>query len=195
MLIKERIHGFCNSVFRSKGSLWVPLLDIVVPKHQNILSIVEGPRGKFLYAGHNIVTDAGDVYYAQRAMTETPTNAFANLYLSSEAWGAPGKGSTSSGLASIIAGTEKAPTSGYPKTDDDDTDNTGAGADVMTWLYSYAKGDFNDNDIEGGAISIASVPAWGSGSTPMLTAFNQTAFAKTANDTLKQFVNHTQNGV
>ena len=195
MLIKERIHGFCNSVYRTKGGLWVPLLDMVVPKHRNILSIVDGPRGKFLYAAPNIVTDAGDQYYAQSAMGETPTNAFINLYLSTVAWGSPGKTSNSSGIASMIAGTEKAPTATYPKTNDGDSDNTGAGIDVMTWLYSYTKADFNDPSIEGGAISIASVPAWGSGSTPVLTAFNQTAFEKTANDTLKQFVNHTQNGV
>lgn len=195
MLIRERVHGFCNKVFRSKGSLWVPLLDLVVPKHHNILSIVEGPRGKFLYAGHNIVTDAGDQYYAQSALGETPTNAFANLYLSTVAWGAPGKTSNSSGLASVISGSEKAPTATYPKTNDGDSDNTGAGIDVMSWLYSYTKADFNDPSIEGGAISIASVPAWGSGTTPMLTAFNQTAFEKTSNDTLKQFLNHQQNGV
>lgn len=199
MIIRARVQGFLNRVYRSKGSLWLPLMDLVVPRHKNILLVLGTPEGTTLHAASNIVTDAGDVYYAQKAVGESPTNAFSKLYLSTVNWDSshPAKGSTSDNIASMISGTEKAATAGYPKTADSDTDNTGAGTDVVTWLFSYTKADFNDADIDAGAISKASVTSWGAGagSDPLLTAFDLTTFAKTANDTLKVFVNHTANGV
>ena len=196
MLLKTRVGGFANRVLRSTAGLWLPMQDLCVPLHDNILLVVDGKGGKRLYAAHNIVTDAGDTWYAQSACGETPTNDFDSLYLSSVNWTTtPAKDHNSSDIASMISGSEKAVSATYPKTNDADADNTGAGVDIVTWLFSYAKTDFNDADIEGGAISIASVPAWGSGSTPLLTNFNITSFAKTANDTLKVFVNHEMLGV
>ena len=198
MLIKQQVHGFVNKVFRSKGGLWIPLLGIVVPKHKNVLAIVGTPRGNVLYASHNLVTDEGDRFYAQRAAGETATNNFANCYLSTDPFSpAPAKDTDSDDLASVLSGSEKSPSATYPKTDDDDADNTGAGVDVITWLYSWAKADFNDSDIEGLAIAVAGVTSWGVGAgvDQLLTAVNQAAFEKTANDTLKIFVNHTQNGI
>ena len=195
MLIKTRLHRFTNKVYETAHGLWVASMDLVVPKHHNILAIVSGPQGRVLHAAHNIVTDAGDIYYAEQMVDGTPTNAFNSLYLSSVTWTVLNKTSTSTNIASMIAGTEKSVDGTYPQVSDGDTDNTGAGGDVATWRFSYAKGDFNDTDIEGGAISTASVPAWGSGGTVVLSAFNLTSFAKTANDTLKMFINHTANGV
>jgi hypothetical protein len=199
MLIKSTVHGFAHKVYTSTAGLWVPLLDILVPKHHNILCVLGTPGGKVLFPAHNIVTDMGDRYYAQRAVSETPTDTFARLYLSAVNWdgGHPAKGSVTDNIASVIAGTEKAATGTYPKTADADADNTGAGVDVVTWAFSYTKADFNAATIEAGALAAAAVTSWGAGAgvNNLLTAFDLTTFAKTANDTLKVFVNHTMNGV
>lgn len=199
MLIKSSVAGFAHAVYHSAAGLWVPLRDSLVPKHHNILCVLGTPAGTQLIPAHNIVTDAGDKYYAQKAVGETPTDAFARLYLSTVNWDVthPSKTSVSDNIASMIAGTEKAATATYPKTNDGDTDNTGAGVDVVTWLFSYTKADFNDADIDAGAIAAAAVTSWGAsaGTHNVLTAFDLTTFAKTANDTLKVFVNHTMNGV
>ena len=197
MLIKERLTRFKNKVYVSKHGIWCD--GLLEHRHRNVLAILnsEEEGRRLLMMSHNIVTDAGDTYYAQKAVGETVTNAFTSLYLSSVNWDAshPAKGSLSANIASMIAGSEKAVSATYPKTNDGDADNTGAGADIVSWLFSYAKADFNDADIDAGAISVASVPAWGSGTNVLLAAFDFTAFAKTANDTLKIFVNHQMNGI
>lgn len=187
--------GFQNRVWKSLAGLWFPDQDLIVPKHKNVLCVLDGPGGKQLLAAKNIVTNAGDVYYAERGAAETPANAFDRLSLSSVDFSpAPAKATDAGDLASVISGATSAMESGYPKTNDADADNTGAGTDIITWLASYAKGDFNDTDIEDGCIHVNGA-TFGSGSDPLLTAFSMTSFAKTADDTLKVFVNHTVSGV
>lgn len=194
MLIRNRVHRFKNRVYETAKNIYLP--GLIVPKHRNILLVLENDSGKELMAAHNIVTNAGDTYYAQKACGESPTNAFANLKLSTANWNAshPAKGSNTGNIASQITGSNKAVTATYPKTNDSDTDNTGAGADIITWLFSYGKADFSDTDIDAGAIS-TSAAALGTGTDPLLTAFDLTTFAKTTNDTLKVFVNHEVTGV
>ena len=198
MLLKHVISDCKTRVYRTRASLWFPVYDLVLPRYNNILLVRHGPQGCEIFPAHNIVTDDGDTYYAQRMSVETPTNTFNSLYLSTVAWDAthPQKSSNSDDIASMIAGSEKAVAATYPRTNDPDADNTGAGPDVTSWLFSYAKADFNDNDIEAGAITLAGVTSWGggAGTDPLLTGFALTTFAKTANDTLKVFVNHTANG-
>src|SRR5580765_3846343 len=189
MLIRHALPGFINRVILSKHSLFVPLFDAMLPKHMNVLAIVEGEEGRLLVPAHNIVTDAGDVYYAQKSASETPTNTFNTLTLATA--GTPGKSATYASFTPI-ASTGKTPTAAYPKTNDADADNTGASTKVVTWLFSYAKADFNNAAISHGEIS-ATAP---SGSVPLMTGFAFAApFAKTANDTLKVFVNHQMLGV
>lgn len=199
MLLKRSTdQPFLNRVLETRAGLWVPGQDIVVPKHRNVLAILGTPRGKILIPASNIVGDAGDLYYAQSAVGEAVTNAFDSGYLSSVAWGTgPNKTTASDDIASMIASVEKLVSATYPKTNDGDGDNTGAGTDIVTWLFSWAKADFNDADIEAGAISLPTNTSWGGagGNDPILTGFAFTAFAKTADDTLKVFVNHQMNGV
>lgn len=156
-----------------------------------IVAVLEHEDGTSeVFETHNIITDAGDTFYAQKICGQTPTNAFANLILGSGAV-SPTKASTYASITPI-ASTNKAPTATYPKTSDADADNTGAGADIVTWAYSYAKADFNHAAITEGVISLAGA----TGSNPVLCHFRfASAINKTANDTLKVFVNHTQNGV
>lgn len=197
--IRKSVPGFAHRVFKTAAGLLLPHLDLLLPRHNNILCVIRPEVGlPFIAAGHNIVGDAGDVWYAQRAAGETPTNTFANLYLSTAAWSpSVGKSTDTDDLASVISGSSKAATGGYPQTDDADADNTGADVDVVSWAFSYSKADFNATGIVSGAIAASGVTSWGAGAgtDPVLTAFSITSFDKTANDTLKVFVNHTMNGV
>jgi hypothetical protein len=189
MLIRHSIPGFSNRVYGSLASLFVPLFDAMLPKHDNVLAVIEGPEGRLLIPAHNIVTDAGDIYYAQKSCGEVVTNAFNSMVMCSA--GTPGKGALYSAFTAI-AGSTKVVSAGYPKTNDPDADNTGDAVNVATWLGSWAKADFNNAAISHGLITIAA-PISGSN---LLTGYAfAAAFAKTVNDTLKVFVNHQMLGI
>lgn len=146
-----------------------------------------------IHKTHNIITNAGDLYYAQQGAGETPTNAFDSLWLGDSTSSAPGKGNDSDDL-NLIASTAKTVKATYPKTNDTgDSDNTGDGVDVVTWTFEYATSDFNDTAITDGMIGVGAYGA----SEDCLTHFEFTggSFGKTASDTLKVIVNHTFNGV
>jgi len=168
------------------------LIGVVGMGMWNVIAVLKKADGtkKVLFA-KNIVTDEGDKWYAQKACGETPTNNFNTMVLGNGTQPTWGKSSTYDDLGSPISGSEKTVSSGYPKTNDDDTDNTGAGADVVTWKFEWGKTDFSATGINQAVITVAS-PGTGS---PILTGFNFTSsFDKTENDTLKVFVNHTMNG-
>lgn len=137
----------------------------------------------------NLVTDAGDLWYAQKLALQgdTVTNDFAagRIVLGTGAV-TPTKTSTYSNLTPI-AGSAKAQTSGYPKRNDTDTDNTGKATDSITWKGDWAAGDFNQaSGIVEGCITIAS-PIAGS---PLLSFFQLATFGKDSSTTLTLWVNH-----
>jgi hypothetical protein len=186
MLIRHAVYGFAHRVYRSKGSLFVPRFDAMVPRHKNVLAVLGTREGKFLIPASNIVTDEGDKYYAQNAASESPTNAFGVQVMCSA--GTPAKGADYADFTAI-SGSTKAHTATYPKTNDGDSDNTGADVDIVTYLVSYTKADFNDAAISHGVITNATPVV--SPPTPLLTGYAfDDPFAKSANDTLKVFVNH-----
>ena len=159
---------------------------------ENVIMIVRNEAGeiKGIHKSKNIVTDAGDLFYAQKGCSASPTNAFANCKLGT-ATAAEGKASTYATLT-VITGSEKAPTATYPKVNDTDTDNTGKAADSITYKYEWAGADFNDAAIACGGIIVAAASV----TDPLLTHFKFTAaFAKTATDTLTLYVNHNFLGV
>lgn len=142
-----------------------------------------------VYETKNIVTDAGDVYYAQQGANETPTNNFTQMELGSA--GTPGK-AANTGSFTLIASTAKTVKATYPKTNDGDADNTGAATDSVTWTFEWAAGDFNHAAITHGWIVVAGH----GGSAPILTGFAFAAsFPKASTDTLKVIVNHNFLGV
>lgn len=156
-----------------------------------ILTRADGTRE--IYHADNIVTDAGDVWYAQKIGGETPTNNFNTMVLGN---GTPAptwtKTSNYGNLAGAIAASAKVVTSGYPRRNDTDPDNTGAGVKVITWQFSWAAADFGATGINQAVITVPSPVA----SSPILTGFNfSPAFDKTTSDTLKVIVNHTVSGV
>lgn len=161
----------------------------------NVIAILEDQKSGLLrvHRTHNIITDAGDTYYAQVAAGETPTNDFDSLWLGDVSSSAPAKGNDSDDL-NFITSTAKTVKSTYPKTNDTgDTDNTGDGPDVVTWTFEYATGDFTHSAITDGMIGVGAYGA----AEPAMTHFEFTggAFEKTADDTLKVIINHTFTGV
>ena len=149
----------------------------------------------WLYA-KNIVTNDGDLYYAQKSVGGTPTSDFGGSDGRMElrtGSATPAKAHVYSDVTTPVTASRKVKDNTYPKTADDDSDNTGAGADIVTWRTSWTTSDFNATAIIGGCFHAGGAsPASGS---KLLTHFSITSFNKTASDTLKIFVNHTFNGV
>jgi len=158
----------------------------------NVIAILENIQTgkKQIHVGNNIVTNAGDLYYAQSACGESPTKDFdaGGLRLGSNS-ADPTK--NSSDVGTFLTGTAHSIDATYEKTNDGDSDNTGAGTDIVTWRYSYLVSEGNVNNIiEGAIVDNTTTP------TAALCHFEFPAsFNKTASDTLKIFVNHTMNGV
>ena len=189
MYSRVEIGGFVNKMFRSRGGLYLPDQSLFLPRSHNVLAILDVPKGKRIIGSRNIVTDAGDLHYAQRGANEAPTNAFGVQIMATA--GTPGKAATDDSFTVIVA-SEKAHAATYPKTNDGDADNTGAGVDIVTWLVSYLKADFNDAAITHGIVTNAAPGV----TEPLLTGYAfASSFAKTADDTLKVFVNHEMLGV
>ena len=105
----------------------------------------------------------------------------------------PAKGDTYTSVTTPITASRKVKDSGYPKTNDSDSDNTGAGTDIVTWRTSWTTSDFNATAIIGGCFHVGGASP--GSSDKLLTHYSITSFNKTASDTLKIFVNHTFNGV
>lgn len=159
---------------------------------ENVIAIVRDKNGnvKSINKSKNIVTNAGDLFYAEMGCGTSPTNAFANCFLGTGA-GAEDKADDFGDLT-LIANTEKAPTATYPKVNDQSADNTGKATDSITYKYEWTAANFNAASIVCGVIAVASA----TGTDPVLTRFKFTsAFEKTATDTLTLYVNHNFLGV
>jgi hypothetical protein len=148
----------------------------------------------------NIVTDDGDLYYSQRACIEQPDDdhfttgaAFAFdgvMVLFDGASDAPAKGNDYDNGTGLVSGSTKAMDGGYPKTNDDDSDNP-TDPDVVTYRVSYATGEANSATIDDVMITNPSPQA---GENVLMHA-DGLSVAKTSSDTLKVFVNHQMNGI
>lgn len=140
--------------------------------------------------GRNLVTDEGDKWYAQSACGETPTQTFANLYLATAGPASPAKDDDYSDFT-VHAGSEKAKTAGYPKTNDDDSDNTGAAVDTVSWKFEYSTSDGPFTSITHSFISKASA----SGTDPILNSYKWAAsWDKDSSTSAKVFANHNMLG-
>jgi len=189
MQIRTQVNGFKNKILQTAHALIFPEYDLVIPKHKNILALLETPNGRLLIPASNIVTNDGDLFYAELMAGQVPTETFTTHELGSA--GTPGKTAIRSDFTPI-ASTEKLEAATYPKTNDGDADNTGAGTDIRTTLASYAKGDFASAGITHGWVTNPTPGA----SEPLLTGYAFAAtFEKTVNDTLKVFVNHEALGI
>lgn len=141
------------------------------------------------YQTHNLITSAGDVHYAERATTKTPTNTFNLLHLSTEASTAPvvAKDAVYGDIASYIAGSSAVLEAAYPVSGDTEANNSGAGNSVVSWKFVYSKGAFNSGVVRG--VITTTGPTSG---TPLLSDFVfASTFTKTSDDTLTVYANHT----
>jgi len=177
------------------------------PKNNICLVVTHEDGSKDWWYGSNLVTNDGDIYYAKKAAGETPASnenfgasacvlqnpSSANTIAKTDTYGSVTNPIVSSGAVRGL-------TSGYPKTADSDSDNTGASADAISYRFDWATNQINTasgNPITGGAIYDVGQTSPVSG-TKILTHWNFTSpatFHKTSTDTLKLFVNHTFNGV
>lgn len=185
-----RIPGVATRIWRSAASLWFPEYDALVDRRNNVLAVLRRP-GELarLIPGQNIITDAGDIFFAQRGAAESPTNGFTTWEMASA--GTPGKGSNRSNFT-LIGSSQQAQDGTYPKSNDGDTDNTGRAADARTTRVSYTAASFSHSAITHGIITNATPGA----SEPILAGWAWAAsINKTSADTLKAFHNATNNGV
>jgi len=189
-------------VMSSVGDYWLDrLVQELQARHKQeiaitgkVLAVLRNPEleRELLIPGLNIVTNDGDVYYAELACEETPTDDFdaagAGFRLGTNA-AAPGKTDTDVGTEDTAG--RKATDATYPQTSDPDGDNTGSGVDIATWRVSYLTSEANIVSIAEGAICDDRVTP-----TAALTHFLfASTFTKTSSDTLKVFVNHEMLGV
>ena len=154
----------------------------------NIVLVLDNPktRKKEIYKSHNIVTTAGNLWYAQVAGGDTPDNAFVNLYLATGGNTPPAIDDNYSDFSGVTG--EDAPESGYPMSDCQDADNTGAGTDVVSWEYNYTAASGAYTAIQWCFISIAGA----SGTDPILCSYKwAAAWTKDTSTPAKIFLNHT----
>lgn len=159
-----------------------------------VVAVLKNPELELevVIPGMNVVTNDGDLYYAQSAVAETPTDDFdaagAGFHLGTNNT-APTKADTDVTVEDTAG--RKATDATYPLTNDPDGDNIGAGVDIVTWRVSYTIAEAIITGIWEGAIVDSRTTA-----TAALTHFLFAAqFNKTASDTLKVFVNHEMLGV
>lgn len=150
---------------------------------------------------HNIITDAGDKYYAQRGAASTPFMTIAQMTVAASLQAASkgatfGDLTTAAGVSTIPTNGTQTVDAGYPTTGDSDTDNTGADSDVVTWLRTYTTTQGNTN-VKAVVLNQAGAATGDRTSTNLLlnAATLAVSVAKSSADTLKVFVNHTFTGV
>jgi len=138
----------------------------------------------------NIITSAGDIYYAQKAAGEVPTNNFAIIELGIGGT-APSKSSNRSAI-NPVPGSQTPFVIGYPKTNDLEPLNTGKGVNVNTF-----RGFYNHGVAQGTGIDrvIITIPSPGGTAPLLMYGVLSQPFNKGPIGTLTIFVNHTFSGV
>lgn len=159
-----------------------------------VILVIEDLDGsnKKIIESTNLITNAGDLFYAQRANQEIPTNDFhiGQLILGT-AGNAPSKTSIYSDITAKVNTPLKDLEPGYPKRNDLDVSNTGAAIDSLTYKYKYLSVEGNSTGINRIAIIIPS-PV---GDSPLLMYATVTSFTKDTSKILTIFINHNFKGV
>lgn len=165
----------------------------------NVLLVLQDAatgRVERVVEGHNVVTLKGDQYYAEKGANQTPAWTF-NLGRFIIAQSYKGTASTTKTYGDFVFTTFsgiKTFDSGYPKTNDTDTDNTGSGVRVVTWrrTYTTAQGNFTIKALgigRAGATTTAAVSL--RFLLNFITLTTAQRVTKTSSQTLKAFVNHS----
>lgn len=158
--------------------------------------------------GHNIITTHGRQYYAKRGAVETPAanegaTRFqlsnptvqnpANLSDTWDQFDSAVAGNGAAGTGAAIANSNIAFTGGYPRTADPDSDNTGAGANVVSMQGFWAAGVATaaSTFIKNFAIHDNSSPVNATKLVSHGLTTDPAGIQKNASDTLKGMLNHT----
>ena len=157
---------------------------------ENVTVVFKDKDGKIkgIVKGSNIVTNDGDIAYAQMIVDEASNfdTSFIRLGTSGAA-----VGKTDTDVNTFISGSDLALDVGFPQRNNSDPGNTDGGVDVVTWKFSYTLGDLNVTGIAEGAIV-------NNGTTPT-SALNHFLFAApfdvTSTDQLTVYINHVFNGI
>lgn len=190
------------------GRLIVPDRDIIGIRGKVCAVLRDTKTGKTrIIEGRNLVTNDGDLYYAERGAlltTGTPispvptnftdTNGVPDMIMEVGTDATPpaaDKTNNRSALTNQVVASQKAMDAGYPKVNDLDADNTGKGADIVTYKVSWTTGDFNATGITQVCITNPSPIA----AEVLLTYIVLTSFNKTSTDTLTMYINHSLTGV
>ena len=153
---------------------------------------------RIVEADPNIVTDAGDTYYAQRgaatlAITHTFNVGRVVVAKSMTVTGASKKSATFGKL--LFRFTKTAFQSGYPKVNDSDTNNTARTVDGVTYKAIYGTTTANYTI---GAVAISRAAGATSSNGQLLSAKTlptASKVVKTSSLTLTVYVTHIFNGV
>lgn len=172
-----------------------------VDTKETVVLVLETPEGRITktIVWDNLVTDAGDRYYAELAVigfqgSGSPTNSFQYLELGT-AGNTPTKSSDRSDVTSKVSSSIKVVSSGYPTTNDTDTLNTGAGVDIISWKFEYGTAEANASGIDRCIITNGPSPGASEAVLNYGDSFTGGSFTKTSNDLLTVYVNHRLNGV
>lgn len=163
---------------------------LTIHGHDAVLMLRNEVTGEvILVPGRNIITNEGDKWYAQQACGETPTKSFANLYLATSGPATPAKTDDYDDFGGVTG--EKAKSAGYPKTNDDDGDNTGSGVDIVSWKFEYTTSDGPYSAITHSFIAEASA---GAGAAILNSYKWGSSWSKDSSTSAKIFANHEMSG-
>ncbi len=161
----------------------------MIKKYENITVVLTKKDGsEQIIKGKNIVTDEGDIYYAQKVTGETTDFETPYLRLGT---GTSTPAKTDTDVTTYITGSARAVDSGFPQRNNADPGNTDGGVDTVTWKISYALGDLNTTGISEGAI----VDDGASPTKAICHFLFSSAFDVADTDQLTVYVNHTFTGV
>jgi len=158
---------------------------------ENITVVIKDYKGdvKQIVKGHNIITNAGDEFYAQKIVGETNTSFETPSLVLGTGTSLPTK--TDTGVETPITDSDKTLDAGFPQRDNQDPGNTDGGITTVTWKFSYGLGAVVATGISEGAIV-------DDGDSPTI-ALNHflfsTPFDVTASDQITIFCNHKFVGV
>jgi hypothetical protein len=175
-------------------------------EHVNVVLILKDARtGRVerVVEAHNLVTTDGAQYYAERGAAQTPLHTFnlgrfalASSYHQTES--ASVARTLNDFVFSTLSGI-KTFDSGYPKTNDTDTDNTGAGVRVVTYRRTYAttQANFTIKALGVCKAGFSTNPAANATLRKILNYLTLSVaeqITKTSSQTLKAFINHSFSG-
>jgi hypothetical protein len=179
-----------SSVFKYKEQVVIVTKDALTGK---VLKRIE--------CAPNIVTNEGDKYYAQRGAAETPTylfNSAGQMVVAKSYTVAATKVATFGRFVLSTYTGRKTFDSGYPKTHDSDTDNTGRTADAVTYKRTYTTSEANYT-IKALGICRRNATTAATSASKVLLSYKTLSAAqqvtKTSSQTLVVYINHTFNGV